>query len=97
MKPSETLALFRDELKTLAAERGLPDVRVFGSTARGEDREDSDLDLLICVDDASNFFPAISFIVEVQRRYPSAHIDAITDVMARPDVLRAAILDGIPL
>ena len=32
-----------------------------------------------------------------RRRFPGAHIDAITDVMARPDVLRAAMLEGILL
>jgi uncharacterized protein len=35
----------------LAGRRGLRDVRVFGSVARGEDREGSDIDLLVDVDE----------------------------------------------
>jgi uncharacterized protein len=35
----------------LAEQRGLRNVRVFGSVARGEDRQGSDIDLLVDVDD----------------------------------------------
>ncbi len=97
MKPSHSLALHREDLRALAFESGLVDIRVFGSTARGEDREDSDLDLLVCVDDPCLFFPAMGFILEIQRRFPEANIDAITDVCARPDVLQAAMHEGVPL
>lgn len=37
----------RDEILALAHRRGARDVRVLGSVARKETREDSDLDLLI--------------------------------------------------
>jgi len=37
----------RKEILKLAAECGLADVRVFGSVARGEDDEKSDIDVLI--------------------------------------------------
>jgi len=43
-------ALGRDKLasiRTIAAKHGVTSVRVFGSFARGDAREDSDLDLLI--------------------------------------------------
>jgi len=36
-----------DSIRTIAAKHGVTRVRVFGSFARGEAREDSDLDLLI--------------------------------------------------
>jgi len=36
----------RDKILELAKESGLTDVRVFGSVARGEEREDSDIDIL---------------------------------------------------
>lgn len=36
----------REEIIRVAAEHGAENVRVFGSVARGEDREDSDVDLL---------------------------------------------------
>ena len=37
----------REEILRIAAKHGAGNVRVFGSAARGEAREDSDLDLLV--------------------------------------------------
>lgn len=37
----------RDAVKAVAAHHGLTNLRVFGSVARGEDRPDSDVDLLV--------------------------------------------------
>ncbi len=37
----------RKKILELAKESGLTDVRVFGSVARGEEREDSDIDILV--------------------------------------------------
>lgn len=47
MRPSQLLASHRVRLLALAAARGASRVRVFGSVARGADREGSDLDLLV--------------------------------------------------
>ncbi|MDQ1816218.1 nucleotidyltransferase domain-containing protein [Massilia sp. CCM 9210] len=97
MKPSQALCLYREDLRALALERGLVEVRVFGSTARGEDREDSDLDLLLTVDAAGTLFPAMGFILEAQRRFPGVAIDAVTNIMARPEILNAAMREGFLL
>jgi hypothetical protein len=40
----------RDEILRIAASHGARNVRVFGSRARGEDRPDSDLDILVNLD-----------------------------------------------
>lgn len=37
----------RDKILAIAAECGLKDVRVFGSVARGEEKPDSDIDILV--------------------------------------------------
>jgi uncharacterized protein len=47
MLPSRALALQRDRILALASARGARNLRVFGSVARGLDREGSDLDLLV--------------------------------------------------
>lgn len=41
------LARHRQEVLALAKEHGFSNVRVFGSTARGDDNDDSDIDLLV--------------------------------------------------
>lgn len=44
---SPLIELHRDELRALAEQYGVVDVRVFGSMARGDDGPDSDVDLLV--------------------------------------------------
>jgi len=45
-RPSVLLEHHREELRAIAAAKGLTDVRVFGSAARGDDTPASDLDLV---------------------------------------------------
>ncbi|HEY5223130.1 MAG TPA: helix-turn-helix domain-containing protein [Microbacteriaceae bacterium] len=46
LRPSIPLALYAEELRSLAAQHGLAGLRVFGSVARGDDGPDSDVDVL---------------------------------------------------
>ncbi|HEV7416015.1 MAG TPA: nucleotidyltransferase domain-containing protein [Tianweitania sediminis] len=47
MRPSEALAKHRDEGIAILAKYPVSNPRVFGSVARGEDTEGSDLDILV--------------------------------------------------
>src|ERR1035441_4462422 len=47
MRPSEILPQHRETIRQLVLQAGMANPRVFGSVVRGEDREDSDLDLLV--------------------------------------------------
>lgn len=47
MKPSEALRLHRHAIRKIVESHRARNARVFGSTARGDDQEGSDLDLLI--------------------------------------------------
>lgn len=47
MKPSEALAIHREEIRRIVLENRATNPRVFGSVLRGEDTEESDLDILI--------------------------------------------------
>ena len=47
MRPSEILRLKREEVLALMVKWRAANVRVFGSALRGEDRDGSDLDLLV--------------------------------------------------
>ena len=47
MKPSQVLPQYRDTIRRLVLQAGMSNPRVFGSALRGEDREDSDLDILV--------------------------------------------------
>jgi uncharacterized protein len=47
MRPSEALALHRDEALAILARYPVSNPRVFGSVARGEDTEQSDIDIIV--------------------------------------------------
>jgi predicted nucleotidyltransferase len=47
VKPSAALQLHRDAIRTIVLRHGAANPRVFGSAARGDDTEGSDLDLLV--------------------------------------------------
>ena len=59
MSMLELLHEKRDEVMRVAAKHGARNVRVFGSAVRGEERPESDIDLLVDVAPThSPFFPA---------------------------------------
>jgi len=47
MRPSEALNLYRETIRQLVLDAGMANPRVFGSVVRGEDDQDSDLDILV--------------------------------------------------
>jgi hypothetical protein len=47
MRPSEVLPQHRETIRQLVLQAGMANPRIFGSVLRGEDQEDSDLDILI--------------------------------------------------
>ena len=55
-RPSSAFAANRDQVLALARVHGARNVRVFGSVARGMDRETSDLDLLVDADATVTLF-----------------------------------------
>ena len=47
MRPSEALPQHRETIRRLVAQAGMSNPRIFGSVLRGQDSEDSDLDILV--------------------------------------------------
>ena len=67
MRPSEALAKHRDEVLAIIARYPVSNPRVFGSVARGEDEEGSDVDILVEPDGPLTFFD----IFELEERLSS--------------------------
>jgi uncharacterized protein len=55
-RPSVALQAHRERILQIARAHGARNVRVFGSAARGTDREGSDVDLLVDVDEGATLF-----------------------------------------
>lgn len=66
MKIKETLQQKREEILNLAAQHGASNVRIFGSVARGEEREDSDIDFLVDMDSDRTLLDRIGLIQDLE-------------------------------
>lgn len=66
-RPSLALAVHRDAVKVIAAERRAVDVRVFGSVARGEDAPGSDLDLLVSFSREASLYDQLKLKEDLER------------------------------
>lgn len=56
----------RDEILRLANQRGAHDIRVFGSVARGEANENSDLDLLVAWEPGRSLLDHAGLVQDLQ-------------------------------
>jgi predicted nucleotidyltransferase len=75
----------REAILRIAAEHGARTVRVFGSVARGDDRADSDVDLLVDMEDDRSLLDLVGLEQELEdllRR----DVDVLTDASIHPDL-----------
>jgi uncharacterized protein len=56
----------REEILAIAAKHGAYNVRVFGSVARGEAKEDSDVDFLVEMESKRSLLDRIALIQELE-------------------------------
>lgn len=90
MRPSQALDLHRERIRQIALSHRVQDIRVFGSTARGEDTEDSDLDLLVEPTSETTLLDIGAIRFELKQLL-GLDIDVLTP-NALPDKVRAQVL-----
>jgi predicted nucleotidyltransferase len=66
MTALELIEKHRDEILRLAEYHGYRNVRVFGSVVRGEDRPDSDIDLLVDPTPEASLFDHIALMQDLE-------------------------------
>jgi len=96
MDIEEILKEKREEILQIAAKHGVKSIRVFGSTARGELREGSDIDFLIEVEGPTTpWFPG-GLLADLEellgRRVDVVEVDAI-----REPLRRYVLQEAVPL
>jgi uncharacterized protein len=92
----ELLRQRRPEILAIAAKHGAYDVRLFGSVVRGENRPDSDIDLLVKRGEkTSRWFPA-GLILELEGLL-GCRVDVITDNGLNPYLREYVLQEAIPL
>jgi predicted nucleotidyltransferase len=67
MRPSEVLPQHRETIRQLVLEAGMTNPRVFGSALRGDDEEDSDLDLLVDPAPRTSLLDMAGLQIEIER------------------------------
>lgn len=90
MRPSLALALKRDQVLALVAAHGASRPRVFGSVARGQDHEHSDVDLLVDMPVGSSLLRIVGLQIDL-RDALGVEVDLCTERELHPE-LRPRIL-----
>jgi predicted nucleotidyltransferase len=86
----------REEILQIAARHGAYNVRVFGSTTRGQQGPDSDLDLLVEVGPArSRWFPA-GLILELEELL-GRDVDVVTEAALHWYIRDRVLEEAVPL
>lgn len=93
MKPSTALKKHREQLREIVARNGVLRPRIFGSAIRGDDSDDSDLDLLVEPTGTTTLMTLAAIQLEAERLL-GVRVDVLTPsslpLRYRADVLRDA-------
>jgi predicted nucleotidyltransferase len=86
----------RERLREAGRRHGVDRIRVFGSIARGEDRIDSDVDLLVDLDPDRTLLDLIGFRQDAERIL-GARVDVAAPRFMKPRVRSRALRDARPV
>ena len=96
MKIEQLLEEKREEIRRIAAMHGAMNVRVFGSVARGEARQDSDLDLLVDAGpETSSWFPA-GLVLDLEEIL-GCKVEVVTEKGLNPYLKERVLQEALPL
>lgn len=99
-RPSSTLTWVlrdkREDIVRIAEARGARNVRVFGSVARGEDDQDSDIDLLVDLDAGVGLFDISGLQLELEAEL-GRPVDVSNARALMPRVARHALPEAVAL
>jgi len=87
----------RPAIVRAARRLGVSNVRVFGSVARGEDRPDSDVDLLVEFDVHGHGARPLVRLRRELSELLGERVDIATAELLRPDVAERALAEAVPL
>lgn len=86
----------REDIARLAAESGLSRVSLFGSVARGDERPDSDVDLLVTLGDNATLLSLIGFEDAVADLL-GASVDVVPEAAIKEAYARQVLAEAVPL
>lgn len=96
MTARETLKRHRADVLKLAAQYGATDIRVFGSVARGDANESSDIDLLVRMTPGRSVFDIGGLLMDLQDLL-GRRVDVVTERGLRPRVREQVLREAVPI
>jgi predicted nucleotidyltransferase len=86
----------RERILTTAARYGARNVRVFGSVARGDADDLSDLDILVDLDSGRTLMDLGGLLMDLRAQL-GMRVDVTTEGMLRPDIRARGLSEAMPL
>lgn len=96
MTATDALKRHRADVLRLAAQYGATDVRVFGSVARGDADESSDIDFLVRMSPGRSAFDIGGLLMDLQDLL-GRRIDVVTERGLRPRMRERVLREAIPV
>jgi uncharacterized protein len=93
---SEALKKKREEILRIAARHGAGNVRIFGSVARGESDEKSDLDLLVTMEPGRSLLDHAALWIEL-RDLLGFEVDVVSEKGLKPRMRDRVLSEAVPL
>ena len=86
----------REEILSIAARHGARNVRVFGSVARGEDDDKSDIDLLVEFESGRSLLDHAGLWLELQDLL-GCKVDVVSERGIKPRIRERILREAVPL
>jgi predicted nucleotidyltransferase len=96
MNLSETLKTNRNIILKLAESYGAKNVRIFGSAARGDFDQNSDIDFLVDMEKGRSLFDMGGLLMELQKLL-GCRVDVVTPQGLRPRIRDAVLKEAMTL
>ncbi len=96
MGTEELLRKKRDEIRRLAAEHGARRIRVFGSVARGEADERSDIDFLVEMEPGRTLLDMGGLLMDL-RDLLGREVDIVTEEGLKPRLRERVLREAVPV
>jgi len=93
---SQLVEAHREKILELAARHGASDVRVFGSLARGEGAEGSDLDLLVTLEEKRSLLDIVGLKQDLEDLLHRP-VDVVTEPALSPYIRSRVLAEAMPL